>query len=104
MVKYVMITTTFTDKKELDNIINILLTEKLVSCCQVSEIHSTYHWKNSIEQEKEYLLQMKTKKLLYPEIEKKIISLHSYETPQLVMYDIIDGYKPYLDWINQETK
>ena len=29
---------------------------------------------------------------------------HSYETPQLVAYDITDGYKDYLDWIDGETR
>ena len=47
---------------------------------------------------------MKSKKELYNQIEKIILENHSYETPQLVAYDIVDGYKEYLDWIEEETK
>ena len=47
---------------------------------------------------------MKSKKELFKEIEKVILDNHSYETPQLIAYDIVDGYKGYLDWIGEETK
>ena len=47
---------------------------------------------------------MKSKKSLYKEVEKEILKIHSYEIPQIIMYDIQDGYKEYLDWIEAETK
>ena len=104
MNKYIMITTTFDNKDEANKISELLLKERLVSCCQISNIISSYHWKGKIEHAEEYLLQMKSKKELYKQIEKIILENHSYETPQLVAYDIIDGYKDYLNWIGGETK
>ena len=104
MNKYIMITTTFDNKNEANKISDLLLKERLVSCCQISNITSYYHWKGKIEHTEEYLLQMKSKKELYNQIEKIILENHSYETPQLVAYDIIDGYKEYLNWIGEETK
>lgn len=104
MEKYIMITTTFEDKEEANRLIDILLEHRLVSCCQLGNITSTYHWKGKIEKADEYILQMKTKKSLYSEVEKVILANHSYKTPQIVAYDIVDGYKDYLDWINEETK
>ena len=104
MNKYIMITTTFENKEEANKISELLLKERLVSCCQISNITSSYHWKGKIEHAEEYLLQMKSKKELYNQIEKIILENHSYETPQLVAYDIIDGYKEYLNWIGEETK
>jgi periplasmic divalent cation tolerance protein len=99
-----MITTTFDDKDEANKISELLLKERLVSCCQLSNIISSYHWKGKIEHTEEYLLQMKSKKELYKEIEKVILDNHSYETPQLIAYDIAYGYQGYLDWIEEETK
>ncbi|MBR1376415.1 MAG: divalent-cation tolerance protein CutA [Bacilli bacterium] len=103
-MKYIMITTTFDNKEEANKIIDILLSKRLVSCCQLSNIESSYHWKGNIEHANEYLLLMKSKKELFKEIEKVILENHSYEIPQLVAYDIVDGYKDYLDWIDKETK
>lgn len=102
--EYCMITTTFDDKEEANRVIDILLKNRLVSCCQLSDITSSYHWKGKIEHCEEYLLQMKSKKSLYKEVEKEILKIHSYEIPQIIMYDIQDGYKEYLDWIEAETK
>lgn len=102
--KYIMITTTFDNKEEANKLIELLLEKRLVSCCQLSNIESAYHWKGKIEHTNEFLLQMKSKKELFCEIEKVIVENHSYETPQLVAYDIVDGLKGYLDWIGEETK
>ena len=104
MNQYIMITTTFDNKDEANKIIDLLLNERLVSCCQLSKITSSYHWKGKIEKANEYLLQMKSKKELYKEVEKVILDNHSYETPQIIAYDIVDGYLEYLKWINDETK
>lgn len=104
MEQYIMITTTFDNKDEANKIMDLLLKERLVSCCQLSNITSAYHWKGKIEKADEYLLQMKSKKELYKEIEKIILDNHSYETPQIVAYDIVHGYSEYLKWIDDETK
>lgn len=104
MSQYIMITTTFDSKDEADKLMDLLLQQRLVSCCQLSNITSSYHWKGKIEKTEEFLLQMKTKKELYKEIEKVILDNHSYKVPQLVAYDIVEGYSEYLKWIKNETK
>ena len=104
MKQYIMITTTFDNKEEAKKIIDILLNERLVSCCQLSNISSSYHWKGKIEHTEEYLLQMKSKKELYKEVEKVILDNHSYKTPQITAFDIVDGYSEYLKLIGDETK
>lgn len=104
MSKYIMITTTFDSINEAENVINILLEKRLVSCAQILNISSNYHWKGKIEKANEYLVQMKSKSNLYNEIENEILKLHSYETPQIVCYDIVNGYKEYLNWIAEETR
>lgn len=101
--KYILITTTFDNEEEANMVIEILLTKRLVSCCQLVNITSSYHWKGKIEHACEYLLQMKSKKSLYKEVESTIIENHSYEVPQVVAFDIVDGSKDYLDWIRDET-
>lgn len=102
--KYCMITTTFDNEQEADKIITELLNKKLVSCCQKLNIRSSYHWKGKIESTNEILLQMKSKKSLYKKIEKTILKMHSYEIPQIICFDIKDGYIKYLNWIEEETE
>ena len=66
----------------------VLLEKRLVSCCQLSNISSSYHCKGNIEVAEEYIVKMKSKKILY----KEILKLYRYEVPQIVMYNIQDGY------------
>ena len=103
MDKYIMVTTTFNDKKEADKIINLLLGRRLVSCCQVVSIGSSYRWDGKVVKDNELLVLMKTKKSLYKQIEKLILEHHSYEVPEIVYYEIKNGYKDYLNWIGDEV-
>ena len=100
---YILITTTFDNLNKAKEVINILLEQHLISCAQMINIESFYHWKEDINNEKEILVQMKTKKELYKQIEKIILDNHNYEIPQIVSYDIENGYDKYLKWIQQET-
>lgn len=104
MNKYIMIMSTFDNMEELEKLSSILLEKRLVSCTQVSTIKSTYYWKDELVTADEYLLRMKTKKILYSDVEKVILENHSYEVPQIVAYDISMGYSEYLKWIDKETK
>jgi periplasmic divalent cation tolerance protein len=104
MDKYILITTTFNNYDEALKVVNILLDKKLVSCCQISDINSFYHWKGDICNDKEYLVRMKSKSTLYKDIEEVILNNHSYEVPEIVSYNINGGYDKYLDWIGTETK
>lgn len=101
---YCLISTTFDNKEEAEKVIKILLEKRLVSCCQISNITSSYHWKGKIEKEDEFLVQMKSKKKLYSEIEEEILKIHSYEVPQIIMTNIENGFNQYLNWISDETK
>ena len=63
MTKYCIVTTTC-DKLEIANkIIDTLLKKRLVSCCQMSKVESSYWWEDEIVKEPEFLIQMKTKVL-----------------------------------------
>ena len=101
---YIIITTAC-DKKEIaDKMIETLLRKRLVSCCQLTNIYSSYWWNGKIENHPEYFIQMKTKKKLYKEVEKEILKIHDYEICEILSYDITDGNEEFLKWIEDETK
>lgn len=104
MNKYVLVTTTCSSKEEAENIVNILLEKRLISCGQITKINSTYWWQARIINSDEFLIQMKSKKILFTEIENEIIKNHSYEVPEIVCYDITNCNKDFFNWIDKETK
>lgn len=52
----------------------------------------------------EHILFIKTRKALYPELEKRIREIHPYEIPEIIALDVAQGLKDYLGWIEKETK
>ena len=104
MNEYILITTTFDNKKNLRKVTDILLEKRLISCLQISKIKSKYFWKNKLVTSKEYLVKMKTRKDLYKKIENIILENHNYEVPEIIYCDIPDGNPKYLSWIDETTK
>lgn len=103
MSNYCIILSTTDSQNEADKITNILLESRLVSCVQQIPIKSVYHWQGKIEKSNEILIQMKTKRNLYAEVEKIIKENHSYQVPQIIEIPIASGLFDYLQWIEKET-
>ena len=100
MAMLVMVTIPKEDAKRLAN---ILLKEKICACVNIiDEINSLFWWKGKIDEEKESLLLIKTKKTLFTELEGIIIKNHPYEVPEIIGFEINKINKDYSDWLNQE--
>lgn len=76
-------------KKRLAACVNILL----------SPVNSIYRWKEKVEVTHEYYLIIKTTDGCYPELEREIVKLHSYDVPEIVALPISAGLPEYLTWL-----
>ncbi len=70
--KFIIIQTTCSSKAEASTIAKALIEEKLAACIQMSEIESFYTWENEFCKDKEFLLNIKTKKENFEKIQSKI--------------------------------
>ena len=68
------------------------------------ESDSKWNWKNELEESKEYLVIMKTKKELAKEIFEIIKQIHSYECFEFAIFELDSCSEDYLRWIEEETK
>ena len=102
---HIVVLVTASSKKEAQKLGACLLQEKLAACVNViGGIDPHFRWQGKIDKAKEALLIIKTKKLLFTQLVKKVKSLHSYEVPEIIALPIIAGYKEYLDWIDDSTR
>ncbi|MEM2121544.1 MAG: divalent-cation tolerance protein CutA [Candidatus Woesearchaeota archaeon] len=99
--KYLVIITTTNTRENAEKILKVLLEKRLVACAQILKTNSFYWWKNKIENSKEYLIILKTKKEFYDIVEKTIKENHNYEIPEIISLDIKKGYDKYLSWIDE---
>lgn len=94
---------TVKDPDEASTIAKILVDEKLAACVNiVPGIRSIYRWKGKIQDEAEVLMMIKTSKELFPDLEKRIKALHSYDVPEIVAFnpdEISDDFNKW--WTDQ---
>ncbi|MCI5144629.1 MAG: divalent-cation tolerance protein CutA, partial [Candidatus Electrothrix sp. AR3] len=64
-------------------------------------IQSFYHWQGKVNCDDEKLMLIKTKRSLYPEVEQLILRWHTYDTPEIILLPIENGFSGYLDWLSQ---
>ncbi|MGB6190066.1 MAG: divalent-cation tolerance protein CutA [Aeromonas molluscorum] len=81
-----------------------LLERRLAACInQLAPVRSVYRWQGKIEWASEIQLIIKSRISLFADIEQRILALHPYETPELLMLPITGGHTPYLAWLMEET-
>jgi len=80
-----------------------LVEKRLAACVNiVAGVRSIYHWKDAIEEEEEALLVIKTSRLLLDDLRAEIERLHSYEVPEVIAMQVVDGSERYLAWLERE--
>ena len=103
MSKYYNVKTTIDDPAIASKITKNLLEKRLVSSVQRREVSSTWWWHHKLEEAKEYVLEMKTRKELFPQVEQEIKKFHSYEVPEIFAEEIKEAPNDYVNWIEKET-
>ena len=105
MAEFVVLFVTCGSEEEALKVARALVEERLAACANVvSPIRSIYRWEGKVWDEKEWLLIIKTQRSRFEELEKRVRSLHSYTTPEIIALPIVEGSSPYLRWIEEMTE
>lgn len=105
MTDKVVIMVTAASRRECRKIARHLVEEKLAACVNITQaIESIYRWEGKLADEKEFVMLIKSKRELFPEIKAAIAKLHSYHTPEIICLPIIDGSRNYLQWVADSVK
>jgi periplasmic divalent cation tolerance protein len=84
-----------------------VVVEAHLAACVNSVTHaveSFYTWEGKLENASEYLLMMKTSEERLGELEKEVVRLHSYDTPEFVVLPIVGGSEKYLKWVGDAVE
>jgi len=103
--EFIQVSTTIEKREDAEKIAQALIEGRLSACVQiVGPINSIYRWKGKVERTEEWLCLIKTERNLYKQVERTIVKLHPYETPELVATPIIIGSGDYLHWLREELE
>jgi periplasmic divalent cation tolerance protein len=102
--EFVCILTACADSEQARNIADALVSEHLAACVNVLPgVESVYRWQGKVERANEVLLLIKTTRERFPEVRKRIVSLHSYDTPEIICLPIEEGLDKYLTWLHDNV-
>lgn len=92
------------DRAALDEIIGALVDERLIACGHVmGPLSSTFFWDGAVQKEEEWLALLKTTRRTVDDLIARLVELHSYEVPEILVLEIASGYAPYLGWVADRT-
>jgi len=91
------------NKKEAKKIAEELVKRKYAACVNLLPVTSVFRWKGTVHRGAEWLLLIKSRSEVFSKLEECILSLHSYEMPEIIAFRIHDGLPSYLTWIDRET-
>jgi len=82
-----------------------LVNERLAACANLlPAVESIYRWEGAVEKSAEILMLIKTTIGCYPELERRIQELHSYEVPEVLAFRAADGLPAYLRWVEESCE
>ncbi len=86
------------------SIARALVDERLAACVNiVGPVRSIYRWRDAVEDDREYLLIIKTRAALYAKVERRVRELHTYEVPEVLALSADRGSLPYVKWLLEST-
>src|SRR5436190_1103717 len=78
------------------------LEERLIACANLLPgARSLYRWKGALQDEREVVALMKTRKQDWAAMMSRLHELHPYETPECVAVRIAAGAPRYMAWLEE---
>jgi periplasmic divalent cation tolerance protein len=81
-----------------------LVDERLAACVNlVPGARSIYRWQGAVHDDAEVMCVIKTQRARVDALRARLVALHPYELPELIVVDAAGGHAPYLAWVIEST-
>lgn len=105
MSRYVQVLTTTDSEDDAVRLGKLITEARLGACVQiVGPIRSLYWWEGKVQDDREWQLLIKTPDDRLPALKEHIKANHSYDEPEIIATEIIDGSAGYLNWVTEQTR
>ncbi len=95
---------TVPDEARGREIARALVEERLAACGNVVPIAaSVYRWEGKVVEESECLLILKTSAALAERVAERVLALHPYRVPEILVLPVEAGLDTYLRWVRDES-
>lgn len=102
--EHVVMLTTFPDIATATSVAEVLLRDALIACAtMLPGATSLYVWNDEVTQSSEVQVLLKTRIPLLTELTERLLTVHPYETPEVLALPVTWGTTSYLDWVTRST-
>jgi len=103
--RFAVVLVTVPDMETGRRLARTVLEARVAACVNlVPGMESHYWWQGKLDQSAEVLLLIKTTSDKIGHLERIVLANHPYDTPELIVLQITQGTKQYLDWIEASIK
>lgn len=100
MTEMLLVFTSFEREEDAARVVRTLVEERLIACANLLPgARSLYRWKGAIEDAREVVALMKTRKQDWSALVSRLHELHPYETPECVAVRVAAGAPKYMAWL-----
>lgn len=105
MTNIILIRVNCPTKEEAENLGASAVEARLAACANVEgPVTSIYEWEGKTEHDDEYVLFLKTRADLWPEVDAFIAEHHSFDTPAVLAIPCQHANARYEAWLHSNTK
>ena len=98
-----MLYTTWPDDESAKAAAKTLVEARLVACANRFPIGSTYRWEGKVEEGLEVVLLLKTTRQAVQKTVDKVLAIHPYTNPCVLVLPVEGGNNAFLQWVARET-
>lgn len=103
MDKVRVVITTAPEQSLGERLVRTVVDERLAACGTVLPgAVSIYRWEGEVARAEEVLVVLKTANDSVETLTERLVSLHPYEVPEVLVVGVEGGHAPYLDWVIRE--
>ena len=98
-----LVKVTTPDIESARHIADVVVEGRLAACATlVPGVESRYWWEGKVRNSAEVILFLKTTGRFLEPLQREVLSIHRYQTPEFVVLPIASGNPEYLDWVRSE--
>jgi periplasmic divalent cation tolerance protein len=105
MTDKIVVFTTCGSEEEARKLAAALIEKRMAACVNITApVTSVYRWKGVVEEAKEWILIIKSRRERFEELRVLLEGAHSYELPEVLAIPVVEGSPNYLAWVEDETR
>ena len=91
---------TFGSEDDAARVTRALVEERLIACANLLPgARSIYRWKDTVADEREVVVIMKTRKQDWSALQSRLHEMHPYDTPECIAIRMAAAAPKYMEWL-----